>query len=146
MQTISSFFTLADFHNVGALPDQGLHAATSNPFNSRQRRAACLALALAAEVEQVLQGAEVDATPLRVLHVRAKHRVRLAAASLAICKDTHVVPCIDTPISQCVHARCRAEVHVTDCRWPLITAGCKCVLCRQRPTYMKASIAVTLCV
>lgn len=52
-----------------------------------------LALALAAEVEQILQGAEVDAAPLGAADVGAQHRVRLAGPRLAVREDAHVVPC-----------------------------------------------------
>ena len=50
-----------------------------------------LACTLLAEVEEVVQGAVVDAPARRHAHIRALHRVRLARARLPVCEDAHVV-------------------------------------------------------
>ena len=52
-----------------------------------------LARARLVEREQVVERAIVDAAALGVVHVRARHRVRLAAPGLPVREDAHVVPC-----------------------------------------------------
>ena len=52
-----------------------------------------LAMALLVEREQVVERAIVDAAALRVVHVRARHRVRLPAARLPVREDANIVAC-----------------------------------------------------
>ena len=88
-----------------------------------------LVSALAAQVEEVLQGAEVDAAPLFAVDVRAQHSVRLAGTCLAVCEDADVVPCgrdvttqvlssMVTPLQR-QRGRCACIDLATSCTKPL---------------------------
>ena len=57
-----------------------------------------LAAALLIDGKEVVKGAVVDAAAVVVLHIAARHRVRLATARLPVRKYAHVVACTATSV------------------------------------------------
>jgi histidinol-phosphate/aromatic aminotransferase/cobyric acid decarboxylase-like protein len=79
----------------------------------------CLARALVLQIKQIVKCPVVDASPFHRFDVCARHGVRLAAASLAVGKDAHVVA-----IENGADERLRLDVHLQRRRKNVVAIPC----------------------